>query len=122
MRYKNSPLPFNFSGIADAESVLCNDDRNMEDVSSNRDAMIAANKTKNKYKKMRAKNNSIPFDLDETEQAETENYVDDIDIANVNLNRNAAITPKKISDKCKKIRRKRKRACRRSTKKAKNKQ
>ena len=110
MRYKNSPLPFNFSGIADAESVLCNDDRNMEDVSSNRDAMIAANKTKNKYKKMRAKNSSLPFDLDETEQAETENYVDDIDIANVNLNRNAAITPKKISDKYKKIRRKRKRA------------
>ena len=59
---------------------------------------------------MRAKNSSLPFDLDETEQAETENYVDDIDIANVNLNRNAAITPKKISDKYKKIRRKRKRA------------
>ena len=112
MRYKNSPLPFNFSGIADAESVLYNDDRNMGDVSSNRGAMIAANKTKNKYKKMRAKNSSLlfDFDLDETEQAETANYVDDIDIANVNLNRNAAITPKKISDKYKKIRRKRKRA------------
>ena len=59
---------------------------------------------------MRVKNSSLPFDLDETEQAETENYVDDIDIANVNLNRNAAITPKKISDKYKRIRRKRKRA------------
>ena len=39
---------------------------------------------------MRAKNNSLPFDLDEIE-----NYVDDIDIADVNLNRNAAIAAKK---------------------------
>ena len=67
---------------------------------------------------MRAKNHCLLFDLDEIEQAETENYVD-IDIADVNLNRNAAITLKKISDKYKKIRRKRKRA--RSTKKAKKK-
>ena len=58
---------------------------------------------------MRAKNHCLLFDLDEIEQAETENYVD-IDIADVNLNRNAAITLKKISDKYKKIRRKRKRA------------
>ena len=55
MRHKNSPLPFNFSGIADAESVLYNDDRNIGDVSSNRGAMIAANKTKNKYKKNESK-------------------------------------------------------------------
>ena len=47
---------------------------------------------------MRAKNHCLLFDLDEIEQAETENYVD-IDIADVNLNRNAAITLKKISDK-----------------------
>ena len=50
----------------------------MDDVHSNRGATIAANKIKNKYKKMRAKNNSLPFDLDEIEQAETENYVDDL--------------------------------------------
>ena len=50
----------------------------MDDVRSNRGATIAANKIKNKYKKMRAKNNSLPFDLDEIEQAETENYVDDL--------------------------------------------
>ena len=50
---------------------------------------------------MRAKNHCLLFDLDEIEQAETENYVD-IDIADVNLNRNAAITLKKISDKYKK--------------------
>ena len=58
MRYKKPPLSFNFRDIADAESVVYTDDRNMEDVSSNRGAMIAANKIKNKYKKMRAKNNS----------------------------------------------------------------
>ena len=58
---------------------------------------------------MRAKNNSIPFDLDEIDQAYTENYVDDTDIADVNLKRNAAIAAKKNSDKAKKIRRKRKR-------------
>lgn len=58
---------------------------------------------------MRAKNNSFPFDLDEIEQAYTENYVDDTDIADVNLKRNAAIAAKKISDKAKKICRKRKR-------------
>ena len=51
---------------------------------------------------MRAKNHSLLFDLDEIEQAETENYVD-IDIADVNINRNAAITLKKISDKYKKM-------------------
>ena len=50
----------------------------MDDVRSNRGTTIAANKIKNKYKKMRAKNNSLPFDLDEIEQAETENYVDDL--------------------------------------------
>ena len=58
---------------------------------------------------MRAKNNSLPFSLDEIEQAQTENYVDDVDIADVNLNRNGAIAAKKISDKCKKLTRKRKR-------------
>ena len=47
MRYKKPSLPFNFRDIADAESVVYTDDRNMEDVSSNRDVTIAANKIKN---------------------------------------------------------------------------
>ena len=59
MRYKKLPLPFNFRDIADAESSVYTDDRNMEDVTSNRGTMITANKIKNKYKKMRAKNNSL---------------------------------------------------------------
>lgn len=109
IRYKKPPLPFNFRDIADEQTVVYTDDRNMEDVSSNRGAIIAANKIKNKYKKMRAKNNSLPFSLDEIEQAQTENYVDDVDIADVNLNWNAAIAAKKISNKYKKLTRKRKR-------------
>ena len=106
MRYKKSSPPFNLNEISDAESVIYTDDRSMENVRSNRGATIAANKIKSKYKKMRAKSNSLPFDLDDIEQAEIENYVDDVDAADVNLNWNAAITAKKISDKYKKIRRK----------------
>ena len=106
MRYKKPSLPFDLNDIADAESVVYDDDRNL---GSNRGSTIAANKVKNKYKEMRAKNNSIPFDLDEIQQSYTENYVDDTDIADVNLKRNAAIAAKKNSDKAKKIRRKRKR-------------
>ena len=96
MRYEKLPLPFNFRDIADAESSVYTDDRNMEDVTSNRGTMITANKIKNKDKKMRAKNNSLLFASDEIEQTETENHVDNIDIANVTLNRNAAITAKKL--------------------------
>ena len=47
VRYKKLPLPFEFRDIADAESVVYTDDRNMEDVSSNRGVTIAANKIKN---------------------------------------------------------------------------
>ena len=108
MRYKKPSPPFNLNDISDAESVIYTDGRSMENVRSNRGATIAANKIKNKYKKMRSKSNSLPFDLDDIEQAETENYVDDVDTADVNLNRNAAITAKRISDKYKKIRKKRK--------------
>ena len=104
MRYKKPPSPFNFSDIADAESVAYDGDTNLANVASNRGAIIAANKVKNKYKKMRIKNNSLPYDLDEIEQAYTENYADDTDIADVNLNRNTAIgAKKKISGKYKKI-------------------
>ena len=57
---------------------------------------------------MRAKNFSLPFSLEEIEEAETENYNNDTDLADVNLNINAAMATKKISDKYKKIRRKEK--------------
>ena len=55
---------------------------------------------------MRAKNNSLSFEI---EQVYTENYVNDTDIADISLNRNPAITAKKISEKYRTIRRKIKR-------------
>ena len=58
---------------------------------------------------MRAKRNKIPFDLDEIEQEDTINYVDDTDIADVKLNKNAIIAAKKIVEKYKGIGHKRKR-------------
>ena len=64
MRYKKPPAPFSFRDIADAESVVYDNNTRMEDVNSNRGVLIIANKIKNKYKKMRAKNRSLPFDLD----------------------------------------------------------
>ena len=47
---------------------------------------------------MRAKQNTLPFTLEQIEEAFTDNYVDDTDIADVNLNRNTAIAAKKIRD------------------------
>ena len=64
MRYEKPSPFFNLNDIADAESVIYTDDRSMENVRSNRGATTAANKIKNKYKKMRAKSNFLPFDLD----------------------------------------------------------
>ena len=72
-------------------------------------AIITANKIKNKYKKMMAKNRPLPFDLHEIEQGDTIDYVDDTNVADINLNRNAAIAAKKISEKYKNIRWKRNR-------------
>ena len=71
-------------------------------------AIIPANKIKNKYKKMRAKNRSLPFNLDKIEEAEIVNYTDDTNIADDNLNRNATIAAKKISENYRNICRKRK--------------
>ena len=64
MRYKKPPALFNFRDIGDAESVVYDNNTRMEDVNSNRGVLIIANKIKNKYKKMRTKNRSLPFDLD----------------------------------------------------------
>ena len=99
MRYKKTPLPFNLNDIADAESIAYGEDINLNDTQSIRSSIIAASKIKNKYKKMRAKNNSFSFDLDEIEQVYTKNYVNDTDIADIILNRNDAIAAKKISEK-----------------------
>ena len=106
MRYKKSPLTF-LVDEEDIERIDYNDDTSFDDVISNRSSFIAANKIKNKHKKIRAKKKNLPFDLDEIEQAETVNYVDDTDVNDVRLNKNAKIAAKKIVDKRKRIGRKR---------------
>ena len=58
---------------------------------------------------MRSKKQSLPFDLDDIADAESVSYNDDINLQDKNMNRNAIITAKKISDKYKNICRKRKR-------------
>ena len=75
---KKTPLPFPFKDVADAEGVVYDDDVRVDDVSANKSKFIAANKIKNKYKKMRAKNKPLPFNLGDIAQAETESYVDDV--------------------------------------------
>ena len=101
MRYKKAALPPSVD-TDDAETVTY-------DARPKTGAIITANKIKNKYEKMRAKNRSLPFDLGEIEQEDNINYVDDTSVADVNLNRNAAMAAKKVSEKYKDIRRKRKR-------------
>ena len=109
MRSKRPLLPFNLNDLAEEESIVYNDDRNMNDVRLNNNANIAANRISKKYKKVRAKNFNLPFRLEEIEEAETEKHNNDTDLADVNLNINAAVAAKKICDKYKKICRKRKR-------------
>lgn len=48
---------------------------------------------------MRAKKASLPFSLEDIEEAYTVNYNDDTDLADVNLNKNAAIAATRIGDK-----------------------
>ena len=52
---------------------------------------------------MRAKKNTLHFNIDEIERADTINYVDDTDIADVRQNKNALIRAKKITDKYKRL-------------------
>ena len=100
MRYKKPPQTF-LADEEDIETIDYNDGTSFDDVISNRSSFIAANKIKNKHKKIRAKKIFLPFDLDEIEQAETVNYVDDTHVNDVRLNKNAKIAAKKIVDKAK---------------------
>ena len=58
---------------------------------------------------MRAKRNTIPFDIDEIEQADMINYADDVSLDDVKQSKNAIMTANKITGKYKKLSRKRKR-------------
>ena len=95
MRYKKPP-PMYLVNEEDIQTIDHNDDTSIVDVISKKGAAVTANKIKKKYKKMRAKRNNVPFDLNGVEKAETINYVDNTDIANLKLNKNAIIATKKL--------------------------
>ena len=52
MSKRKSPFPFNINDVADAETVDYKYDTNINDVSSDNSAQIAAKKTVNKYKNL----------------------------------------------------------------------
>ena len=98
MRYKKPPPTF-LVDETDVETIDYNDDSE-EDMFAKESIVIALNKVFDRYKKEQAENN-----LDE---AETINYVDDINLADVRENKNAKIAAKKIAEKYKRLSRKRK--------------
>ena len=99
MRYKKPPPTF-LVDEADVETTDYNNDFD-EDMFAKESIVIAANKKYDRYKKERAENN-----LDE---AETINYDDDTNLADVKENENAKIAAKKFTEKYKRLSFKRKR-------------
>ena len=67
-----------------------------------------AKKISEKYKKMRSKKPPLPFNLSDIADAKTVNYNDDTSMTDVVSSKGARIAAKKITDKYKKMRRKRK--------------
>ena len=59
---------------------------------------------------MRTKTQPLPFKLSDVADTDTADYNEDTNIQDVNLNRNAILTTKKISDKYRNISRKRKKS------------
>ena len=78
--------------------------------SRNKSARIATKKISERYKKIRTNAKSLPLNLSDVADADTVDYNEDVNIQDVNLNRNTILTTKKISNKYKNIRRKIKRA------------
>ena len=101
--------PVNLTNIDDADTVAYDENTDLRDVLSTKGAQIAANKISKKYKKMRARTQSFPFNLSDIADAETIDYNDDTNLQDVNMNRNTILAAQKISNKYKNIRRKRKR-------------
>lgn len=64
-------------------------------------------KISEKYKQMRNKKQSIPFDLEDMPDHDIISYNDGIILQDTNMNKNTILAAKKISDKYKNIRRKR---------------
>ena len=93
MRYKKTPRTF-VVDEADIEKIDYNNDSD-DDMFAKESIVIAANKIFDKYK------NNL-------DKAETINYVDDTDLANVKENKNAKKAAKKITEKYKRLAHKRK--------------
>ena len=98
MRYKKLPPTF-LVDEADIETIDYNDGSD-KDMFARESIVIAANKIVDRYKKEQAENN--------LNEAETINYVDDTNLADVRENKNAKIAAKKITEKYKRLARKRK--------------
>ena len=98
MRYKKPPSNF-LVDEADIETIDYNDGSD-EDMLAKESIAIAANKVFDRYKKEQTENNLY--------EAETINYADDTNLANVRENKNAKIAAKKISEKYKRLAPKRK--------------
>ena len=100
---KKSPLPFDISDVADAETVNYNNDTNISDISSNKSSQIAAKKIVQKYKKLAKKKAPPPFDISDVTDTETINYNNATNISDVLSNKNAQIGAKKIVKKIQKF-------------------
>ena len=102
MRLKKPPPTF-LVDEADLETIQYNDEAN-EDIFANESILTAANKVLDfdKYKKEQAsaqdRYNKLKAEND-LEQAETINYVDDLNLDDVRENKNARIAAKMISNK-----------------------
>ena len=84
-----------------ANKILDKNKKSDKDKYVKQSVVVAANKTLDRYKKYQAESN--------LDKADTINYVDGIDIADLKENKNAVIAAKKITNKYKKLSRKRKR-------------
>ena len=84
-----------------ANKILDKNKKSDKDKYVKQSAVVAANKILDRYKKYQAESN--------LDKADTINYVDGIDIADLKENKNAVIAAKKITNKYKKLSRKRKR-------------
>ena len=104
------PIPFNLAELADADNIVYDTDTNLGDVSSNKGAQIVAKRIPQKYRNIRLKTQPLPFNLLDIAEADTVDYNEHTNIQGVNVNKNAILTAKKISDKYRNTQRKRKRA------------
>ena len=94
----NRPTPFNLEELADADNIVYDNDTSLGDVSSSKGVQIAAKRISQKYRNMKTKTQSLPFNLLDVGDADTVDYNEDTNIQDINLNKNAILTTKKIID------------------------